>query len=272
MAVIADLLEELASTAVATLLDVLMIVGFLLVFQRVVLGQKPLHPGSLAVGFIMIVVGLTLLLLGLDKALFPVGRLMVEQLTTVNAVAGATEPQHWTQYYPVYGFAFAIAFGAALAEPALLAISRRVNEITGGAVRAGGLRVVAALGVACGVTLGCVRIVAGIPLHWCIAVIALIILIQTLFAPRTIVPLAYDAGGVSTTAVTVPVVIALGLGLAEQLPGRTPLIDGFGLIALACLMPAVTVLAYAQISWLVERIQDLRLTAAGRKRLRDKEK
>ncbi len=267
-----DLLGELAGTAAATIFDVLLIVGFLLVFQRVVLGQKPLHPGALAVGFIMVVLGLTLLLLGLDKALFPVGRMMVEQLTAANAVDDASEPQHWMQYYPVYGFAFAIAFGAALAEPALLAISRRVNEITGGAVRAGGLRVVAAFGVACGVTLGCIRIVAGIPLHWCITVIAIIILLQTLFAPRTIVPLAYDAGGVSTTAVTVPVVIALGLGLAEQLPGRTPLVDGFGLIALACLMPAVTVLAYAQISWLIESIQTQRQAAAAKRRPRDKEK
>ncbi len=272
MTVFGELLIELASTAAATVTDVLLIVAFLLLFQRVVLGQKPANPAALAVGFTMVVFGLTLLLLGLDKALFPVGRLMVEQLTAANAVDGATMPQHWTAYYPVYGFAFSIAFGAALAEPALMAISRRVDEITGGAIRAGGLRVAAALGVACGVTLGCVRIVAGIPLHWCIAVVATIILIQTLFAPRTIVPLAYDVGGVSTTAVTVPVVIALGLGLAEQLPGRTPLIDGFGLIALACLVPAVAVLAYAQMSWLVDRVQEYRQAVASARRPRDKEK
>jgi hypothetical protein len=95
--------------------------------------------------------------------------------------------------------------------------------------------------------------VAGIPLHWCIAVIFMVILLQTLLAPRLIVPLAYDTGGVSTTAVTVPVVTALGLGLAEQLPGRSPLLDGFGLITFACFFPAVTVLAYAQIAAFAEK-------------------
>jgi hypothetical protein len=259
------LIGELMSTLAPTVLAVLLIVVFLLAFQRVILGEKPANPAALGVGFMLVVLGLALLLLGLEKALFPVGRLMVEQLTAGNAVDGALAPQHWTRYFPVYAFAFSIAFGAALAEPALRAISERVNEITGGAVRAGGLRLVAAFGVAAGVTLGCIRIVAGIPLHWCLAGIALVILIQTAFAPRTIVPLAYDAGGVSTTAVTVPVVIALGLGLAEQLPGRTSLLDGFGLIALACLMPAVTVLAYAQISWLIEQVQ-IRRQAAGKDR------
>jgi hypothetical protein len=250
------------SMLAATVLAVLLIVAFMLAFQRLILGAKPVNPATIGVGVVLVVLGLALLMLGLEKALFPVGRLMIGQLTAGNVVDGALAPQHWTRYFPVYAFAFSIAFGAALAEPALRAISERVNELTGGAVRAGGLRVVAAFGVAAGVTLGCIRIVAGIPLHWCLAAIALVILIQTLFAPRTIVPLAYDAGGVSTTAVTVPVVIALGLGLAEQLPGRTPLLDGFGLIALACLMPAVTVLAYAQISWLIEQVQ-IRRQAAG---------
>jgi uncharacterized membrane protein len=170
---------------------------------------------------------------------------------------------HWSSYYPVYVFAFCIAFGAAVAEPALLAVAHRVNELTGGAINAGGLRAAAALGVATGVTVGCVRIVTGFPLQWCLAAAFMIVIIQTFTSPRSIIPLAYDTGGVSTTAVTVPVITALGLGLAEQVPGRSPFLDGFGLIALACVFPAITVLAYAQISALHEKRQ-LRKSMAAR--------
>jgi hypothetical protein len=115
--------------------------------------------------------------------------------------------------------------------------------------------VAAALGVALGVTVGCVRIVTGIPLQWCLAAAFMIIIVQTLTSPRSILALAYDTGGVSTTAVTVPVVTALGLSLAEQVPGRSPYIDGFGLIAFACVFPAMTVLGYAQITTLLEKRQ-----------------
>lgn len=248
-----DLLTELLDTAYSTAASVLPVVLFMLAFYVFVLRQKLANPAAVLVGFGFVVVGLSLLLLGLDKALFPVGRLMVEQLTAATAAPGAEAPAHWTSYYRIYAFAFSIAFGAALAEPTLLAISLRVNEISGGAIRAGGLRVAAALGLALGVTIGCIRIAAGVPLHWCIAIVFMIIFLQTLLAPRLIVPLAYDSGGVSTTAVTVPVVTALGLGLAEQLPGRNPLLDGFGLIAFACFFPAITVLAYAQIAVFAEK-------------------
>jgi uncharacterized membrane protein len=115
--------------------------------------------------------------------------------------------------------------------------------------------VAAALGVATGVTIGCVRIVTGFPLQWCLATAFMIVIIQTFTSPRSIIPLAYDTGGVSTTAVTVPVITALGLGLAEQVPGRSPFLDGFGLIVLACVFPAITVLAYAQITALLEKRQ-----------------
>ena len=248
-----DLIFELARTFLSTAGSVLPVFLFMLFFYFVLLKQKLAHPASVTFGFFIVVVGLSLLLLGLDKALFPVGRLMVSQLTADIGAPHAESPQHWASYYLVYAFAFCITFAACLAEPALLAISLKVNEISGGAIRTQGLRIVAALGVALGVTLGCIRIVAGIPLHWSIITVFAIILIQTLFAPRAIVALAYDTGGVSTTAVTVPIVTALGLALGEQLPGRNALADGFGLIALACLLPAVTVLAYAQLSWLVEK-------------------
>ena len=100
----------------------------------------------------------------------------------------------------------------------------------------------------------------GVPLHWCAAGALIVIAIQTFFAPRAIVPLAYDTGGVSTTAVTVPVIAALGLGLAEVMPGRNALLDGFGLIALACLFATISVLAFAQMAALVEKIAARRRT------------
>jgi hypothetical protein len=160
---------------------------------------------------------------------------------------------HWANYWLVYAFAFCISFTAAIAEPALLAIAIRVNELSGGAIKTWGLRTTAAAGVATGVSLGCVQTVTGIPLHWCIGAGFAVIAIQTLTAPRAIVALAYDAGGVSTTAVTVPIVTAIGLGLADFLPNRNVLLDGFGLIAFACLFPPISVLAYAQIASLLQK-------------------
>lgn len=250
------LLQEAGSTALATALTVVPVGLFLVLFHRVVLRQRLANAGRIVVGFVFIIVGLTSLLLGLEKALFPVGRLMVEQLvaaTNGHYPDGAGLP--WTAYYPIYLFAFCIAFGAAAAEPALLSIAQKVNEISGGTVPALGLRIAAAVGVAGGVTLGCIRIAADIPLNWLAAAVYLVIIVQTFLAPRSIAPIAYDSGGVSTTAVTVPVITALGLGLAEQLPGRDPLRDGFGLIGLACFCAAISVLGYAQLAaWMDKRL------------------
>jgi uncharacterized membrane protein len=256
-----DLIRGFFRIIADTAADVLPVAMFLLFFYRVVLGQKLANRANILVGLAFVVLGLALFLQGLEKALFPVGRMMVEQLTENSFVTA--EISHWASYYPVYAFAFCIAFGAAVAEPALLAVTHRVNEITGGAINAGGLRVAAALGVATGVTIGCVRIVTGFPLQWCLATAFMIVIIQTFTSPRSIVPLAYDTGGVSTTAVTVPVITALGLGLAEQVPGRSPFLDGFGLIILACVFPAITVLAYAQATALLEKRQ-LRKSMAAR--------
>jgi hypothetical protein len=258
-----DLIREVLSMIAVTARDVLPVAVFMLFFVRVVLKQKLVDTRGVFFGLGLVTIGLALLLLGVDKALFPVGRMMVRELAGAAAADTAGPAPHWlTSYYLVYAFAFCIAFAAAMAEPALLAIARRVNEISGGAISTLGLRLAAALGVAAGVALGCVRIVTGIPLHWSIGAIFLIIMLQTLFAPRAIVPLAYDSGGVSTTAVTVPVVAALGLGLAELMPSRNPLLDGFGLIAFACLCPVITVLAYAQAAALTERISSRRLSRA----------
>jgi hypothetical protein len=258
VALVAEFLRSLVGTA----LGVLLIAAFLLFFHRVVLGQKLAHPANLLIGLVFVVVGLALFLQGLDKALFPVGRMMVEQLT--GRLDATQEISSVWRYYPVYVFAFCIAFSAAFAEPALLAVAHKVNEISGGAIQAAGLRIAAALGVAIGVTFGCVRIVAGIPLQWCLAATFMIVIVQTFTAPRAIVALAYDTGAVSTTAVTVPVVAALGLTLAGEVPGRSPVVDGFGLISLACLFPAVTVLAYAQVAVLSEKRQQKKRAAARR--------
>lgn len=248
-----DLTRDFLSTLADTAMDVLPVTVFMLFFYRVVLKQKLVNRREILFGLFFVTVGLALLLMGVDRALFPAGRMMVEQLATGSIVHTAPEAPHWSSYWLIYAFAFCISFAAAIAEPALLAIAIRVTELSGGAIKTWGLRIAAAIGVATGVAFGCVQTVTGIPLHWCIGAGFLVISLQTLTAPRAIVALAYDSGGVSTTAVTVPIVTALGLGLAEYLPNRNPLQDGFGLIAFACLFPPISVLAYAQIASLVER-------------------
>lgn len=256
-----DLILEFITITAATALDVLPIVAFMLFFYWVVLGQKLARPRQLAIGFGFMMVGLGIFLLGLDKALFPIGRMMVEQLTAVSVTYATEADAHWTDYRLIFAFAFCIAFGAAIAEPALLAIAHKVYDITGGAIHPWGLRTAAALGVATGVTIGCIRIAAGIPLHWCMAAGYAIVIIQTAFSPRAIVPLAYDSGGVTTSVVTVPIVTALGLGLAQQVPGRSEFADGFGLLALACVFPVITVLGYAQITAFLEKRSPRRVAA-----------
>jgi hypothetical protein len=247
-----DLTRDLLRTIAATAADVLPVAVFMLFFYRVVLKQKLVNRRQILIGLVFVTIGLALLLLGVDRALFPAGRMMVEQLAGSVSHPEPTAP-HWSSYWLIYGFAFCISFAAAIAEPALLAIALRVNELSGGAIKTWGLRTAAALGVAIGVAAGCLQTVTGVPLHWCIGAGFAVIAAQTLTAPRPIVALAYDAGGVSTTAVTVPIVTALGLGLADLLPNRNVLLDGFGLIAFACLFPVISVLAYAQIASLLER-------------------
>ena len=148
----------------------------------------------------------------------------------------------------VYVFAAAIGFGTTIAEPALIAVADKAGSVSGGTINPWGLRLAVALGVSIGVTLGTFRIVAGIPLYWFIMAGYAIVILQTFFASRSIIPLAYDSGGVTTSTVTVPLVAALGLGLAANVPGRSPLIDGFGLIALASVFPIIAVLGYAQLT------------------------
>jgi hypothetical protein len=133
-------------------------------------------------------------------------------------------------------------------------VALKAQQISGGTINAWGLRIAVSIGVAIGIALGAFRIVTGTELYFYIVVGYVFVLIQTLFAPKTIIGLAYDSGGVTTSTVTVPLVTALGLGLASTVPGRNPLIDGFGLIAFASLFPIIAVLGYAQIAqWLSNR-------------------
>jgi hypothetical protein len=250
-------LTELARILGDTIFDVLPILAILLFFQLFVLRQRPPNPRRIAAGFIYVLVGLTLFLVGLEKALFPLGEIMAEQLTA-DAIEGAGQDAAgsavvWQRYLWVYVFAAAIGFATTVAEPALLAVALKASEVSGQSLNPWGLRISVALGVAIGVALGTFRIVTGTPLPYYIIAGYVVVIAQTFVAPRAIVPLAYDSGGVTTSTVTVPLITALGLGLASTIPGRSPMIDGFGLIAFASLFPMMTVMAYAQITQLRSR-------------------
>ncbi|MEE9448143.1 MAG: DUF1538 domain-containing protein [Arenicellales bacterium] len=236
---------------VSTARDILPILVILLGFQFFVIRKPIPNMRRVLIGFMYVLVGLALFLQGLDQALFPIGRLMAEQLTHPDFIYGAegfTGVIQWQDYMWVYMFALAIGFSTTIAEPSLLAVAMKANQVSGGSIGIWGLRIAVAIGVAVGIGLGTFRIVTGYPLHWFIITGYFVVVLQTFFAPKMIVPLAYDSGGVTTSTVTVPLVAALGLGLAETVPGRNPLMDGFGLIAFASLFPIMSVMAYAQMS------------------------
>lgn len=255
-----DILLDLLNIGFATLTDVLPIAGIIIGFQLFVLRQKVPHLKKVLIGFIYVLIGLTLFLVGLEEALFPLGKLMAQQLTdpafirsTVDVV-GAT--LQWDDYKWIYLFAAAIGFSTTVAEPSLIAVAIKAQQVSGGTITVWGLRTAVAIGVAIGIALGTFRIVTGTPLHYYIIAGYVVVVIQTAFAPRSIIALAYDSGGVTTSTVTVPLVAALGLGLASTIPGRSPLIDGFGLIAFASLFPIMSVMGYAQIGeWRTRREQ-----------------
>lgn len=260
----AGLVQILFDTILETILDVAPIAVILLVFQAGVLREKIPHLKDVLIGLLYVVAGLALFLVGLQEALFPLGKIMAAQLTDpgfITAAAG-TGAVTWRDYYWIYIFAALIGFSTTIAEPALMAVAKKASEVSGGTVGAWGLRLAVATGVAISIAVGAFRIVTGTPLHLYMIVGYLIVVVQTLYAPRMIVPLAYDSGGVTTSTVTVPLVTALGLGLASTVPGRSPLSDGFGLIALASLFPMITVMAYAQISlwWSQRAAKDVRET------------
>jgi hypothetical protein len=249
-----DMLTEIIDVTLGTVKDVLPIAIILFGFQFAVIRRKPANFGAILIGFVWVLIGLSLFLIGLEWCLFPLGRLMAEQLTNpVFIEAGRLGSDlaagfNWRDYYWVYIFALLIGFSTTIAEPSLIAVAIKANEVSGGAIGVWGLRLSVAVGVAIGISLGCYRIVVGDPIHWYIIAGYVVVVIQTSVAPKLIIPLAYDSGGVTTSTVTVPLVAALGLGLSETVPGRNPLIDGFGLIAFASLFPIMSVMAYAQLS------------------------
>jgi Protein of unknown function (DUF1538) len=236
--------------------NILPIATIIIVFQLLVIRRPLANPKKTLSGFIFVLLGMVFFLEGLDMALFPIGNLMASQLTTPEFLEITTPDQvvTWQDYLWVYVFSASLGFATALAEPALVAVALKVEQISGGAIHAWGLRIAVAIGVAVGLTLGTFRIVTGTELYFFIVAGYIIVIVQTLFAPKAIIGPAYDSGVVTTTMVTVPLVTALGSGLAQAIPDRNPMLDGFGLIAFASLFPIITVLSYAQIAhWLGKR-------------------
>lgn len=222
------------------LLPIILVIGF---FQLVVLRQPVPQLGEILAGGLMVLVGLSLFVQGLQMALFPLGEDM--------AYSFVKKGNLWLLLL----FAFTLGFGTTVAEPALIAISEEASEIAAAAGviedieparerYADGLRLVVALAVGFALLVGVIRILKGWPVQYLIIGGYLGVVIMTAFAPKEIIGIAYDSGGVTTSTVTVPLVAALGIGLANSIRGRDPLIDGFGLIAFASLTPMIFVMAY----------------------------
>ncbi len=255
-----ELIKHLWLVSLGTFRDVLPIVVIIFGFQYLVIRKKIPNLKRVLIGFLYVLIGLAFFLVGLDMALFPLGETMARQLTNPLFIYGSLEavPEvfAWHDYTWVYLFAFLIGLSTTIAEPSLMAVAIKAESISVGTISAWGLRIAVAIGAAIGISLGTFRIVTGTPLPYFIIAGYIIVVIQTVFAPKFIVPLAYDSGGVTTSTVTVPLVAALGLGLASTIPGRSPLLDGFGLIAFAALFPMMTVMGYAMIAeWKVKRIK-----------------
>jgi hypothetical protein len=242
-----------------TLRDVFPILSLIIFFQVVVLKQPIPHVKRVILGGIFVVLGLALFIMGLEKALFPVGKIMANQLSDPSfLVNSGTEITTWSQYYWIYLFAAAIGFATTIAEPSLIAVAIKAGEVSSGTISPFGLRITVAVGVAFALALGTFRIVTGTPLYIYIMVGYIIVIIQTIFAPKDLIALAYDSGGVTTSTVTVPLVTALGLELSGAVPGRNPAVDGFGLIAFASLFPIISVLGYAQFTAIKKRMTNIK--------------
>jgi nitrogen regulatory protein PII len=216
--------------------DVAPILAIIFFFQYVVLRKPIQNLKRVLFGFAFVIIGLYAFILGLELGLFSLGETMAYQLTNMGS-----NPL-------IYAFAFAIGFSTTMAEPALMAIAKKSREISDGKINDFSLRLFVAVGVAVGIALGSFRIIDGGHIHYYIVVGYILVIILTYFAPKYIIPIAYDSGGVTTSMVTVPLVAALGIGLATNIEGRDPLIDGFGLIAFASLFPMITVMIYGIMS------------------------
>ena len=229
---ILDVLKGLAGVVI----DVVPILAVILFFQYIVL-KKPIdNLKNVIIGFGLVIIGLDAFIVGLEMGLFSVGETMAYELT------------RYDNNFIIYSFGFLIGFSTTMAEPSLTAIARKAKEISDGKINDFVLRLFVALGVAIGISLGAYRIVVGGEIVYYIMAGYMFVIALTFMAPKYIIPIAYDSGGVTTSTVTVPLVAALGLGLATNIPGRDPLIDGFGLIAFASLFPMITVMLYGIIT------------------------
>ena len=252
-------LNEFLDVFLGTLRDVAPILIIIVFFQVVIIRRPFPHFKDLVIGMGYVILGMSFFLLGLDKALFPLGTVMAEQLTNPDFIQpSSSDPNHivWQDYWWVYIFGACIGFATTLAEPALIAVAIKAQQISGGAIKAWYLRLAVSIGVSLGIALGTYRIVTGTELYMYIIAGYVIVIIQTAFAPKLIIGLAYDSGGVTTSTVTVPLVTALGIGLASTIPGRNPLLDGFGLIAFASLFPIMAVLMYSQLAGLLNKTKE----------------
>lgn len=225
-------LQSVLQGVVSVVFDVLPIIAIIFFFQYIILRKHIENLHLTLFGFGLVILGLYAFILGLEMGLFSLGESMAFQLTKAG--------NNWI----IFAFAFAIGFSTTMAEPALMAIAKKSKEISDGRINDLTLRVFVAFGVAFGIALGAFRIVDGGQIHYYIIVGYLVVIALTFKAPKHIIPIAYDSGGVTTSTITVPLVAALGIGLATNIEGRDPLIDGFGLIAFASLFPIITVMLY----------------------------
>lgn len=234
-------MELLLASAVHSLRDLVPIVLILAAFQILVVRASPPAVQRIVIGLAHVFLGLTLFRFGLDLSLIPTGAHIAERL----AAGSAEHAAGLSGYLLLISFAAGLGLTATMIEPALTAIATRVREMTGGSMNAWHFRLVVAIGVAAGLTIGTIRTMVGIPLEFVLLPLLAIVTILAALAPRWLVPIALDSGAVATSIVTVPMITAFGLSLASTIPGRDPLVDGFGLVLLALLLPIVTVLAFS---------------------------
>ena len=239
-------LATFARRTVGALRDLAPIILVIAFFQIVVLRQPLPNLGGIAVGLLCVIAGLTLFIQGLESGLFPLGEALAQGFARKGSVTA------------LLAFAFCLGFGATVVEPALIAVASQAGAIAAGEGArtdyAFELRMVVAVSVGAAIVLGVLRILKGWPIHRLIIGGYVLVTVMTVFAPDEIIGIAYDSGGVTTSTITVPLVTALGVGLAASIKGRSPLIDGFGLIAFASVFPVMSVLGYAMIaSWVGRR-------------------
>ena len=241
-----DSMVALLKAMIGSLRDLLPIVAVIVFFQLIVL-QEPLPNWlPIIVGLVLVVLGLTFFIFGLEMGLFPIGESMAQAFARKGSVA-------W-----LLTFAFFLGFGTTIAEPALTAVADEAAHVAAaeGVITASvesmddyanGLRLTVAFSVGIAIVLGVLRILKGWPIHYMIIGGYVGVVILTAFAPENIIGIAYDSGGVTTSTITVPLVTALGVGLASAIKGRNPMIDGFGLIAFASLLPMMFVMVYGMV-------------------------